>query len=148
MWSAQAQEFNSIEHLEAAQFAQSYTKPQYNTYAQVRGSKSLYFHNENKSRTWNQQDTRHYRKQSQTEYCPGYQKRLSVSSFRYVHYASVYQPQELSLGFRKPKYGPIFRNGLVSVWIKLSLWLNKCIQYGITYGISNYHSYNYSQNER
>ena len=95
MTNSQAQEYASIEHLEAAQYAQSqtYSRPQYQTYAQVRNSKSLYFNNdETKSRTWNQQDTRQYRTQNQniahhhhsgSEYYPGHQKRLSVSSFKY-----------------------------------------------------------------
>ena len=86
--NSQAQEYDSIEHLEAAQ---PYNKQYYNTYAQVRNSKSLYFNSlgaDNKSRTWNQDDTRQYRNSrylQTNEYCPSafHQKRLSVSSFRY-----------------------------------------------------------------
>ena len=96
--NSQAQEYNSIEHLEAAQYAvqsQSYSRPQYATYAQVRNSRSLYFNNEAKSRTWNQQDTRQYRNiaHSGSEYYPGHQKRLSVSSFKYNdHHGSCQSP--------------------------------------------------------
>ena len=86
MTNSQAQEYNSIEHLEAAQYAGgvSSTGPITRTapnYAQVRSSRSLYFSAETKSRTWNQQDTRQWRAQ---ECHPGHQShRLSVSSFRY-----------------------------------------------------------------
>ena len=101
MTNSQAQEYTSIEHLEAAQYAsvqsQSYSRPQYATYAQVRNSKSLYFTNEAKSRTWNQQDTRQYRHIAQhgSEYYPGHQKRLSVSSFKYNdHHGSCQSPDQ------------------------------------------------------
>ena len=87
MTNSQAQEYNSIEHLEAAQYAGVVTSvasapraaP---SYAQVRSSRSLYFSAEAKSRTWNQQDTRTWRAQ---EGHPGHQAhRLSVSSFRWT----------------------------------------------------------------
>ena len=85
MTNSQAQEFNSIEHLEAAQYAGGVTAassaPRHApSYAQVRSSRSLYFSAEAKSRTWNQQDTRQFRAQ---ECHPAHQNhRLSVSSFR------------------------------------------------------------------
>ena len=85
MTNSQAQEYSSIEHLEAAQYAGGVSSagPVTRTapnYAQVRSSRSLYFSAETKSRTWNQQDTRQWRAQ---ECHPGHQShRLSVSSFR------------------------------------------------------------------
>ena len=85
MTNSQAQEYSSIEHLEAAQYAGGVSSagPLTRTapnYAQVRSSRSLYFSAETKSRTWNQQDTRQWRAQ---ECHPGHQShRLSVSSFR------------------------------------------------------------------
>ena len=90
MTNSQAQEYSSIEHLEAAQYAGGVssvssagplTRPA-PSYAQVRSSRSLYFGAETKSRTWNQQDARQWRAQ---ESHPGHQShRLSVSSFRYT----------------------------------------------------------------
>ena len=75
----QAVEYNSIEHLEAAQYGQSYTRPQYSAgqYAQVRSCRSAQL----RARTWNQQSVARYRQE--TEFCPARNKRLSVSSFRY-----------------------------------------------------------------
>ena len=90
--NSQAQEYNSIEHLEAAQYAQTYTRPQYEAshyaqvrsgrcQAQVRNSHSLHFTREEKSRTWNPGSVARYRQEE--EFCPVRHKRLSVSSFRY-----------------------------------------------------------------
>ena len=90
-----AQEFSSIEQLEAAQYGQTYSRPQYGQVrsarslgqGQVRPSRSLYFSEgsgaEERSRTWNHGSVRRYR-QAETEFYPARQhKRLSVSSFRY-----------------------------------------------------------------
>ena len=92
--NSQAHEYNSIEHLEAAQYAQTYTRPHYEAghYAQlrsarsvhqsqVRPSRSLHFNREEKSRTWNHQSAARYRQEE--EFYPARHKRLSVSSFRY-----------------------------------------------------------------
>ena len=95
-----APEFSSIEQLEAAQYGQTYSRPQYGgeqqqqqLYAQVRSvrtlqhqqvrpSRSLHFNQaEERSRTWNQQSVSRYRQE--TEHHPARHKRLSVSSFRY-----------------------------------------------------------------
>jgi len=76
-----ATEYNSIEHLEAARYAESYTRPK-NPPAQVRTSKSLYF-SEQKSRTWNQSDMNRFRNKGETEASRLSNKRLSISSFRY-----------------------------------------------------------------
>ena len=84
MTNSQAQEYNSIEHMEAAQYAGGVTTAPSHapSYARVRSSRSLYFSTEAKSRTWNQQDARQYRARAQ-ECHPGHQAhRLSVSSFR------------------------------------------------------------------
>ena len=87
--NSEAPEFSSIEQLEAAQYGQTYSRPQYGQvrsvrtlqHHQVRPSRSLHFHQgEEKSRTWNQQSVARYR---QEEYYPARHKRLSVSSFRY-----------------------------------------------------------------
>ena len=93
MTNSQAQEYNSIEHLEAAQYAGGVTSassaPRHDpSYAQVRNSRSLYFSAEAKSRTWNQQDARQFRAQ---ECHPAHQAhRLSVSSFRYLSFVFCY----------------------------------------------------------
>ena len=90
-----APEFSSIEQLEAAQYGQTYSRPEYSQYAQVRSVRSLQQHSqvrpsrslhfpqveEERSHTWNQQSVSRYRQES--EYYPARHKRLSVSSFRY-----------------------------------------------------------------
>lgn len=76
-----ATEYNSIEHLEAARYAETYTRPR-NPPAQVRPSRSLYFP-EQKSRTWNQSDMKKFRNTGETEASRLGNKRLSISSFRY-----------------------------------------------------------------
>ena len=76
-----ATEYNSIEHLEAARYGETYTRPK-NPPAQVRTSKSLYFA-EPKSRTWNQSDMKRFRNTGETEASRLSNKRLSISSFRY-----------------------------------------------------------------
>ena len=91
--NSEAQQFSSIEQLEAAQYGQTYSRPGQPQYAQVRSvrtlqhgqvrsSRSLHFpQSEERSRTWNQQSVARYRQE--TEYYPARHKRLSVSSFRY-----------------------------------------------------------------
>eukprot|EP00090_Calanus_glacialis_P008472 TRINITY_DN16825_c0_g1_i1.p1 TRINITY_DN16825_c0_g1~~TRINITY_DN16825_c0_g1_i1.p1 ORF type:complete len:563 (-),score=138.93 TRINITY_DN16825_c0_g1_i1:64-1752(-) len=74
-------EYNSIEHLEAARYAET-CNHQGNPPAHVRPSRSLYF-SEQKSRTWNQSDMKRFRNTGETEASRLSNKRLSISSFRY-----------------------------------------------------------------
>ena len=70
-----AAEYNSVENLEASQYAASYSRPTYRPYAQVRNSRSLHFSAEpGRARTWNQSDARQL---------SGARHRLSVSSGQY-----------------------------------------------------------------
>ena len=74
-------EYNSIEHLEAARYAETCNRQGYPP-AHVRPSRSLYF-SEQKSRTWNQSDMKRFRNTGETEASRLSNKRLSISSFRY-----------------------------------------------------------------